>query len=254
MAQGSDLHPNRIKQRRDQLLHGATGVIDARASRAKRRDPSRVFCPARPARRVCCCAQIMINPTACADHAPPDGAARRQPGQCLLQAPTCAGHLNVDKLKKRNSLQAFAASPALRNRQVRRRSSPVRVGNCQSPTAIRSGRSTSSCIRVARGSIYLVAMQDRFTRRVSAWKQRSHSRPAFAAKRLKQGWRNKAPAVFNTDQGSQFTPIGFIKVLAMRKITISMSLMTFPRNALTAIDGKSARCDNVFVECLWANP
>jgi putative transposase len=44
--------------------------------------------------------------------------------------------------------------------------------------------------------------------------------------------------IFNTDQGSQFTSTGFIKVLAGREIKISM-------------DGKGAWRDNVFVERLW---
>ena len=50
--------------------------------------------------------------------------------------------------------------------------------------------------------------------------------------------RHGAPEIFNTDQGSQFTSIEFTKVLADRKIKISM-------------DGKGAWRDNVFVERLW---
>jgi putative transposase len=46
------------------------------------------------------------------------------------------------------------------------------------------------------------------------------------------------PEIFNTDQGSQFTSTDFIKMLAARKIKISM-------------DGKGAWRDNVFVERLW---
>lgn len=46
------------------------------------------------------------------------------------------------------------------------------------------------------------------------------------------------PGSFNSDQGSQFTSIDFIKVLAWRAIKIS-------------IDGKGASRDNVFLERLW---
>ena len=46
------------------------------------------------------------------------------------------------------------------------------------------------------------------------------------------------PEIFNTDQGSQFTSIEFIKVLKDAEIAISM-------------DGKGAWRDNVFVERLW---
>ena len=50
--------------------------------------------------------------------------------------------------------------------------------------------------------------------------------------------RHGAPEIFNTDQGSQFTSMEFIKVLTDREIKISM-------------DGKGAWRDNVFVERLW---
>jgi putative transposase len=50
--------------------------------------------------------------------------------------------------------------------------------------------------------------------------------------------KHGTPEIFNTDQGSQFTSTDFIKVLAARKIKISM-------------DGKWAWRDNVFVERLW---
>ncbi len=46
------------------------------------------------------------------------------------------------------------------------------------------------------------------------------------------------PDVFNTDQGSQFTSVDFIKLLKDAEIAISM-------------DGKGAWRDNVFVERLW---
>lgn len=46
------------------------------------------------------------------------------------------------------------------------------------------------------------------------------------------------PEIFNTDQGSQFTSLDFIKLLKDAEISISM-------------DGKGAWRDNVFVESLW---
>ena len=50
--------------------------------------------------------------------------------------------------------------------------------------------------------------------------------------------RHGTPEIFNSDQGSQFTSTGFIKVLAAREIKTSM-------------DGKGAWRANVFVERLW---
>lgn len=46
------------------------------------------------------------------------------------------------------------------------------------------------------------------------------------------------PAIFNTDQGSQFTASAFIAVLENHHIRISM-------------DGKGRALDNIYVERLW---
>ena len=46
------------------------------------------------------------------------------------------------------------------------------------------------------------------------------------------------PAIFNTDQGSQFTSYGFIKVLKDTGVEISM-------------DGQGRCRDNLYVERLW---
>jgi len=46
------------------------------------------------------------------------------------------------------------------------------------------------------------------------------------------------PEIFNTDQGSQFTAIGFTGVLLDNAIAVSM-------------DGKGSWRDNVFVERIW---
>ena len=46
------------------------------------------------------------------------------------------------------------------------------------------------------------------------------------------------PAIFNTDQGSQFTSEAFVSVLELHGIRISM-------------DGKNRALDNIFVERFW---
>jgi transposase InsO family protein len=66
----------------------------------------------------------------------------------------------------------------------------------------------------------------------SAWTQ------APASKRWRKRARRGRPAIFNTDQGSQFTSLVFTDVLEKAKIAIRM-------------DGRGAWRDNVFVERLW---
>ena len=94
-------------------------------------------------------------------------------------------------------------------------------------------------IPMARGFIYLAAVVDWFTRRVLAWRVSITLEADFCIEAVEEALtRHGAPEIFNTDQGSQFTSIEFTKVLADRKIKISM-------------DGKGAWRDNVFVERLW---
>ena len=94
-------------------------------------------------------------------------------------------------------------------------------------------------IPMARGFVYLVAMLDWFSRKVLAWRLSTtlETRPCIEA--LKDAMRRHGkPEIMNSDQGSQFTSIDYIKTLKDAGIQISM-------------DGKGAWRDNVFVERLW---
>lgn len=96
-----------------------------------------------------------------------------------------------------------------------------------------------SYIPMARGSVYLCAVIDWFTRRVLSWRLSISLETAFCVEALQEALEAYgAPAVFNTDQGSQFTAEAFTGVLRSHGIQISM-------------DGKAAWRDNVFVERLW---
>ena len=94
-------------------------------------------------------------------------------------------------------------------------------------------------IPMARGFVYLAAVVDWFTRKVLAWRVSITLEAEFCIEALKEAMaRYGKPEIMNTDQGSQFTGIEFIKVLKDAEIAISM-------------DGKGAWRDNVFVERLW---
>ena len=80
---------------------------------------------------------------------------------------------------------------------------------------------------------------DWFSRKVLAWRISNTLEADFCVEALNEAiHRFGPPEIMNTDQGSQFTSIDFINVLAAREIKISM-------------DGKGAWRDNVFVERLW---
>jgi putative transposase len=94
-------------------------------------------------------------------------------------------------------------------------------------------------VPMARGFVYLAAIVDWFSRKVLAWRLSITLEAGFCIEALQEALeRYGRPAIFNTDQGSQFTSTGFIKVLQDAEVAISM-------------DGKGAWRDNVFVERLW---
>jgi len=96
-----------------------------------------------------------------------------------------------------------------------------------------------SYIPMARGFVYLCAVVDWFSRRVLSWKLSITLETAFCIEAVEEALsRYGKPEIFNTDQGSQFTSLDFIKLLKDAEISISM-------------DGKGAWRDNVFVERLW---
>ena len=94
-------------------------------------------------------------------------------------------------------------------------------------------------IPMARGFVYLAAVVDWFSRKVLAWRLSITLETDFCIEAVEEAiYRYGKPEIFNTDQGSQFTSVGFNALLIENKIAISM-------------DGKAAWRDNVFVERLW---
>lgn len=94
-------------------------------------------------------------------------------------------------------------------------------------------------IRLSSGFVYLVAIVDLYSRKVLSWRLSNSMDATFCVTALKEAIeRYGVPAIFNDDQGSQFTSDAFIGVLEEHHIEISM-------------DGKGRVLDNVYVERLW---
>lgn len=94
-------------------------------------------------------------------------------------------------------------------------------------------------IRLPRGFVYLVAIIDWYSRKVLSWRLSNTMDAGFCVDCLEDAIKTYgAPAVFNSDQGSQFTSDAFTGVLITNGITISM-------------DGRGRALDNIFVERLW---
>ena len=94
-------------------------------------------------------------------------------------------------------------------------------------------------VPMARGFVFLAAVIDWFSRKVLASRLSITLSADFCIEALEEALaRHGRPEIFNSDQGSQFTSVEFIKVLKNAEVAISM-------------DGKGAWRDNVFVERLW---
>jgi putative transposase len=87
--------------------------------------------------------------------------------------------------------------------------------------------------------MYLIAIIDLYSRYVLKWAVSNTMTADWCSQVLKETLaKYPAPAIFNTDQGSQFTADVFTAVLLAANVQISM-------------DGKGRAIDNIFVERLW---
>jgi len=94
-------------------------------------------------------------------------------------------------------------------------------------------------IPTERGFVYLTVILDWHSRYVLSWEVSNSLESSFCIKALKRAIaRHGKPDIFNSDQGSQYTSVGFREVLESNGIKISM-------------DGRGRCMDNIFIERLW---
>ena len=94
-------------------------------------------------------------------------------------------------------------------------------------------------IPMAHGHVYLTAIMDWHSRAVISWELSNTADTAMCLRALHRAFASgRRPAIFNTDQGSQFTNREWISEIKSRGIKVSM-------------DGKGRWIDNVFIERLW---
>jgi putative transposase len=88
------------------------------------------------------------------------------------------------------------------------------------------------------GFLYLMAILDWYSRYVLSWRLSNTLDGDFCLEALEEALQIARPAIFNTDQGTQFTSREFTGRLESAAVAISM-------------DGRGRALDNVFVERLW---
>jgi putative transposase len=95
-------------------------------------------------------------------------------------------------------------------------------------------------IPLGRGSCYLIAVMDWYSRKVLSWEVSTTMDVTFCL----SAWHKAiatagcAPEIMNTDQGSQFTSTAWMDTVELSGAQVSM-------------DGKGRWIDNVFIERLW---
>ncbi|WP_407818161.1 IS3 family transposase [Sphingomonas aurantiaca] len=166
-------------------------------------------------------------------------AGSRMLRDLLRQEGTAVGRLHVATLMRRMRIEAIYRRPNTSKPAPGHKIYPYLLRKLAVTKPNQVWAADITYIPMARGFVYLVAIVDWFTRRVLAWRVSISLDAAFCIEALEEALdRYDKPAIFNSDQGSQFTSTAFTAVLHREKIAISM-------------DGKGCWRDNVFVERLW---
>lgn len=93
-------------------------------------------------------------------------------------------------------------------------------------------------IRLKGGFVYLLVIMDWYSRYVIEMEVSNSLESAVFVETLKRALEKGKPEIFNSDQGSQFTALEWLKILETKRIQISM-------------DSRGRCFDNIFVERLW---
>ena len=93
-------------------------------------------------------------------------------------------------------------------------------------------------VPVTQGFFYLVAVMDRATRHVLAWRLSNTMDASFCVDALDDALGRRAPEILNTDQGAQFTSEAFAERVLGAGVAFSM-------------DGRGRFLDNIFIERPW---
>ena len=158
----------------------------------------------------------------------------------LLAAEGCkVGRRHVKTLMQRMGIEALYRRPRTTKPEPGHKVYPYLLRGMEITRPNQVWAMDITYIPMARGFVYLAVVLDWFSRRVLSWRVSITMEAAFCVETLEEALvKHGKPAIFNTDQGSQFTGGAFTGVLTNNGVAISM-------------DGKGAWRDNVFVERLW---
>ena len=163
----------------------------------------------------------------------------RQMVRQLLREGIAVGRHRARRLMRLMGLEAIYQAPRTSDPHPAHRIYPYLLKGMKIDCPNRVWCADITYIPVQRGFLYLVAIMDWATRHVLAWRLSNTMDARFCVEALEEALAGYGkPAIFNTDQGSQFTSFDFTGVLGRAEVTISM-------------DGRGRCMDNIFIERLW---
>ena len=176
----------------------------------------------------------------------------RQIAAYLPQSGFSSGRHRVRRLMGIMGLQAIYKGPNTSKKHPQHRVYPYLLRGLAITRPNQVWCSDITYIPVKRGFLYLVAIMDWAARKVLTWRLSNTLDASFCP--LGGLLRNRLsamvealeeaiakygkPEIMNTDQGSQYTGVGWITILTKADIKISM-------------DGRGRYLDNIFIERLW---
>jgi len=165
------------------------------------------------------------------------GARRLQ--RFLKKKGYLVGRKHVGTLMRKMGIEAVYPKPNLSWRHPEHKIYPYLLRGLDITEANQVWSADITYIRMMEGFAYLVAIMDWHSRSVLSWRLSNTLEADFCVEALEEAFAKYGkPAIFNTDQGSQFTSEKFISRLVNKKVTISM-------------DGRGRAYDNIFTERLW---
>lgn len=144
----------------------------------------------------------------------------------------------VSRLMKCLGLITMAPAPTTSFRSQEHKKYPYLLKGLKIDSTNQVWAADITYIPTIEGYLYLVAIIDWHSRFILSWRLSNTLESEFCVDALREAFGYGIPAIFNTDQGVQFTSHCFTKELLARSIEISM-------------DGKGHYWDNIIVERLW---
>lgn len=169
----------------------------------------------------------------------PEFGARRM-SQWLNREEWQTSRRQVARVMKAMGLEAIYRKPRTSQPGVGQTVYPYLLRNREVKEADEVWCADITYIPMARGYAYLVAVMDWKSRAVLSWELSNTLESSFCVRAFQAAVERvgKAPQIFNTDQGSQFTSQNWLEALLGAGVQVSM-------------DGKGRWMDNVFIERLW---